>query len=169
MSRSWSLTSACVGALVTAFAATATAQDRNGGAAEGMVGYAGFTDESTISHTVFGGAAKWYLLPRVAVGPEIVYMIGPRDDRDLVVTGNVTFDFRPEPRVVTPFFVAGGGLFRHSDRFGGRTFSSTEGSFTGGGGVRVPLGGRLYLAPELRIGWEIHYRVDVALGWRQGR
>lgn len=83
-----------------------------------------------------------------------------------MLTGNVTFDLLFGTRPVTPFLVVGGGIFRHSDRFGGQTFSSTEGSFTAGGGVRIPIGERLYVAPELCIGWEPHYRLSVAVGWR---
>jgi hypothetical protein len=136
-------------------------------AAEGFLGHAGFLDDSTINHSVWGAAARWYVLPRVAIGPELVYLKGPRDDRDLVITGNVTFDFVASPSI-TPFLVAGGGIFRHSDKFSGRKFTSTEGTFTAGGGVRVPIGERLYIAPEFRVGWEPHYRVSVALGWRFG-
>jgi hypothetical protein len=136
-------------------------------AAEGFLGHAGFLDNATINHSVAGGGARWYVLPRVAIGPELVYFKGPREDRDLVVTGNVTFDFFAGPRI-TPFLVAGAGIFRHSETFGAQTFTSTEGSFTAGGGVRVPVGDRLYIAPEFRLGWEPHYRVTVALGWRFG-
>jgi hypothetical protein len=145
----------------SAFAQTAPAS------AEGFLGHAGFLDDATINHSVWGAAARWYVLPRVAVGPELVYFKGPRDDRDLVLTGNLTFDFVAGRRI-TPFLVAGGGLFRHTDKFSGQTFTSTEGTFTAGGGVRVPVGQHLYIAPELRVGWEPHYRVNVALGWRFG-
>ena len=154
-------------ACMIVLAPSAFAQGRRT-AAEGFAGYAGFIDDSTVHHSAFGGALRWYLLPRVAVGPELVYMKGPGDDRDLVFTGNVTFDFLSGPHAVTPFLVAGGGIFRHGDRFFGQTFSSTEGSFTAGGGVRIPIGERLYVAPEFRIGWEPHYRVSVAVGWRFG-
>jgi hypothetical protein len=163
MTRSIAVAAAAV--IVSGFAGSAVAQDRRAAAAEAAVGHAGFADDTTIGHTLVGGAARWYVLPRVAVGPELVYMVGPGDDRDLMLTGNVTFDFR-RGHVVTPFLVAGGGLFRHSDRFGGVAFSSTEGSFTGGGGVRLPLGRQLYVAPEVRLGWETHYRVSVSAGWR---
>lgn len=162
-----SLLAAVVAAFITMLAPAAYAQAQQTAAVEGIGGYAGFLDESVMHHSVLGGAARVYLLPRVAVGPELVYMKGPGDDRDLVLTGNVTFDFLSGPRV-TPFLVAGGGIFRHSDRFGAMTFSSTEGSFTSGGGVRIPIGERLYVAPEFRIGWEPHYRVSVAVGWRFG-
>ncbi len=135
--------------------------------ADGFVGYAGFVDDATIDHSVWGAAARWYVLPRVAIGPELVYFNGPRDEHDLVITGNVTFDVLARPRI-TPFLVAGGGIFRHSETFGTQTFTSSEGSFTAGGGVRVPIGARLYIAPEVRFGWELHYRVSLALGWRSG-
>jgi hypothetical protein len=155
-------------ALVTAGASPAFAQPRGGAAAEGSVGYAGFLDDTTITHTTWGGAARWYVLPGLAIGPELVYFKGPGDDRDLVLTGNVTFDVLVGARPMTPFLVAGGGVFRHSDKFGGSTFTSTEGSFTGGGGIRVAIGRQFYVAPEVRIGWEPHVRFSVAAGWRFG-
>ena len=129
-------------------------------------GYAGFLDDTTITHTVWGGSARWYLLPRLAIGPELIYFRGPRDDRDVVVTGNLTFDFLAGAHPVTPFVVGGGGFFRHRDKFGGATFTSTEGSFTGGAGVRLWIGRQFYVAPEFRIGWEPHVRISVAAGWR---
>jgi opacity protein-like surface antigen len=154
--------------LVIGVASSVSAQDRRNGSVEGIGGWAGFVDDDTIGHSVFGIAAKWNVSPRVALGPELVYMIGPRSDRDLMLTGNVTVDLFDRP--VTPFFVVGGGLFRHSDDFGGLglrgTFSSTEGAFTAGGGVRIAVNDRFYIAPEARLGWELHTRLSVAAGWR---
>ncbi len=127
-------------------------------------GYAGFVDDATISHRVMGGALRFHLSPRVSVGPELQYMIGPGTDRDLILTGNITFDLLPPSRKVTPFLVAGGGLFHHSDSFGGRTFSSSEGAFTAGGGVRAWVTDRVYVASEFRLGWELHARVSGTVG-----
>jgi hypothetical protein len=163
--RAW-LGVAAGAALFTALASPVFAQGRGGAAAEGVVGYAGFLDDTTIAHTVWGGSARWYLLPRLAIGPELIYFRGPRDDRDVVVTGNLTFDFLAGAHPVTPFVVGGGGFFRHRDKFGGATFTSTEGSFTGGAGVRLSIGRQFYVAPEFRIGWEPHVRISVAAGWR---
>ncbi len=140
---------------------------------EFVAGYAGFVDDATIDHTITGGALRLPLSPRVSVGPEVVYMIGPGRDRDVFLTGNVTFDLLPvrggrRPRV-GPFLVAGAGLFRHTDRFGQRDFSHVEAAATGGGGVRVWVSDRLYTAAEVRLGWELHYRVNGVLGvtlWR---
>lgn len=135
-------------------------------ALEIFAGYAGFVDDSTIPHTVFGGAGRVYLTQTLGVGPEFVYMRGPGSDRDLYLTGNVTWDMlRPlndAPRRVTPFLVAGGGLFRHTERFG----SGAEGAFTAGGGTRVRITDRVYGLADFRIGWEPHYRITGGIGVR---
>ncbi len=95
-------------------------------------------------------------------------MVGPGADRDLIVTGNVMFDVLAPtaagPRRVTPFLVAGGGLFRHSDRFPSGTFSSTEGAFTLGLGVRAWTTRRTFVAVDARLGWEPHLRVAATVG-----
>lgn len=131
-------------------------------------GYAGFVDESLINHGVIGGAARVQLGSRISVGPELTWMIGPGDDRDLFVLGNLTFDFVPQspgyPSRVSPYLIAGAGLFRHSDRFGNETFASNEGAFAAGGGVRVMLSERAYAAVDARGGWETHLRVTAAIG-----
>jgi hypothetical protein len=132
-------------------------------AVEFTAGYAGFVDEETIDHTVLGGALRVHLTPLISVGPELQYMIGPGDERDLILTGNVTIDVLR--RRVTPFVVFGGGLFHHSGEFG----SSTEGSFTAGPGVRGWLNDRVYVASELRLGWELHYRITGTVGVALGR
>ena len=153
--------------------AQSTTDSRPASAAELLVGYAGFADDATIDHTVVGGAARVYLSPRVAVGPELVFMRGPGSDRDLMLTGNLTFDLlRPrqgKPPRVSPFLVAGGGLFRHTDRFGGASFSSSEGAFTAGGGTRVWFTDRVYGVADFRVGWELHYRVNGGIGIALGK
>ena len=111
-------------------------------------GYAGFVDDATIDHGVFGGAARWQLTPRLGIGPEITYMIGPRFDRDLFVTGNVTWDLvraaPPRAGRVVPYVVGGAGFFRHFDRFGPNSFASNEGTFTAGRrGAGVGVAARL--------------------------
>lgn len=149
---------------------SARAQERPAPAVEFAAGWAGFADEGVVHHSVLGGAARFNLSPRIGIGPELVYMVGPGSDRDLFLTGNLTFDFfAPSPsRAVSPFVVVGGGLFRHNNDFFNGTYTSTEGAFTAGGGVRIALGERAYIAPEARAGWETHIRLTVALGWRVG-
>jgi len=141
-------------------------------AAEGAVGYAAFVDDSPIEHALFGGAVRVHLAPRHSIGPEVVYMRGPGFDRDWFVTANYTFDFVPQGdghqrRRVNPFVVAGGGFMRHTDQFFD-TFSTSEGSFTAGGGARVWLASRVYAVGEVRTGWEPHIRINGGIGlqWR---
>jgi hypothetical protein len=154
--------------IVLATTAPALAQSLPSAHAEVQTGWAGFVDESSIDHAVFGGAARVYLSPRIAVGPEIAYLRGPRFDRDLMLTGNLTFDVlgprRGRPLRATPFLTVGGGYERHSDRFGASTYSSSEGAFTGGGGVRIWLTDRVFGTIETRIGWELHMRVTGGIG-----
>ena len=155
-------------ALATNWAAPVAAQSRPAPVVEGAVGWAGFGDEGVIHHTLFGGAARVYLSRRFSVGPELAYMVGPGADRDLMVTGNVVFDVLAPtatgPRRVTPFLVAGGGLFRHSDRFPRGTFSSSEGAVTLGLGLRARTSQRTFVAVDARLGWEPHLRVAATMG-----
>ncbi len=159
-------------AILMAMAAPASAQSSPApagpaAAAEFIAGYAGFVDDATIDHALVGVAARWYVTRRLSVGPEVVYVRGPAFDRDLFVTGNLTYDLAGSggraPRVI-PFLAAGAGFMRHSDSVGGRTFSSSEGAFTAGGGVRIRMTARTFGAGDVRCGWELHCRVTGSLG-----
>lgn len=153
-------------ALPAAPALAQQSSERPPPAVELIGGYAGFVDDATIDHGVIGGSLRVYLSPRISVGPEIVYMRGPADDRDLFFTGNLTFDvLSPGPdRRVVPFLVAGGGFFRGSYSIGPQPFSYVEGAFTAGGGMRVPINDRWHALGEYRIGWELHQRVTGGVG-----
>jgi hypothetical protein len=147
------------------------AQDRPAPAFDLAAGWAGFADDGIVSEVPIGGAFRFYLSPRVSIGPEVTLISGDSHAHQ-VVTGNLTFDFRA-PRngipVVTPFVVVGGGMFRTSEGFADRPpFSATEGAFTVGGGIRAPLGDRVSGGIDARLGWEAHLRltgfVSVSLG-----
>jgi hypothetical protein len=137
-----------------------------------LAGHAGFADDATIEHSVFGGAARVYVTPRISLGPEITYMRGPNTDRDWYFLGNLTWDIRhPEagrPPLFSPFLIIGGGFFTHSDQFPSGTFTSSEGAFAGGGGTRIHFNDRLYAMGDFRIGWELHYRITGGIGVRVG-
>jgi opacity protein-like surface antigen len=160
--------------LVAGLSASASAQDRPRPAVELTVGWVGFVDDATVHERLVAAGVRWYVSPRVSLGPEISYMVGPRTLRDLLVTGNVVFDFvtprtGAPARPITPYLVAGAGIFSHGQKFAGRTFRSNEGGFTGGGGARIRISDRVYVAPEFRIGWEMHVRAAVTLGIRIGQ
>ena len=155
--------------LVAPMAKPAMAQNRAGPALELGAGWVGFADDGIVSERLVGAAARVYLLPQFSVGPEIVYIDGDNHNH-LTVTGNVTWDLvRPmDARHLTPFLVAGAGLFRTRESFFSGTFTSTEGAFTAGGGVRAPVGGRITVGIDARVGWELHLRVNGLIGLRLG-
>lgn len=127
-----------------------------------------FVDDDIARESLVGGAVRWYVSPRIAIGPEIGYIAGTGHSH-LIVTANVTWDItRPSSGRVTPFLVAGGGLFQTRQRFGSDTFTSHEGAFTAGGGVRVRTSSRVAVGVDARVGWELHTRVAGVLGVRLG-
>jgi hypothetical protein len=144
----------------------AAAQELPGRVVEVSGGFAGFVDESIIKHGTLGAAVRWNLGRRLSVGPEIVYMNGGPGDQDLFLTGKLVVDFMPA-RAASPYFVADGGLMVSRLTFvGASDFWFREGAVSFGGGTRINLSPRMFLAPEVRIGWEPHIRFTVILGWR---
>ena len=142
-------------------------------AVEVTAGYAAFVDDSAIGHSLVGGLARWQVTPRLSIGPEVTYMRGPRSDRDLFVTGNVTWDLvtqgAPRAGLVVPYVLGGAGFFRHFDKIGPLDFASNEGTFTAGGGARFWVTPRVYVGAEARVGWELHTRLAGTVGVQLGR
>jgi hypothetical protein len=159
--------------LAAPLAAQSMAPSGRATALDFSAGYAGFVDDATIDHAMIGAAARVYMTRRLSIGPEVVFMRGPGSDRDLFLTGNLTYDMVGErggrpPRVV-PYWVVGGGLGLHQARVGRQGFRYTEGALTGGGGVRVWVNDRVSVAGDLRLGWELHTRVAASVGIALGR
>jgi hypothetical protein len=158
---------ACV--LLAVMVDAAGAQEKPGPVAEVSAGWVGFADDGVVSEGLLGGSARFYLSPRIALGPEVVYIAG-QNHSHLMVTGNLTWDVLAptggRPRRVTPFLVAGGGLFQTRQSFPRGTFTSGEGAFTAGGGVRTAVGDRTTVGVDARIGWEPHLRVNGFVGVR---
>jgi hypothetical protein len=153
-------------------ALAASAQDRPSPSIDLSAGWVGFADDGIVSEGMFGGAGRFYLSPRIAIGPELIY-IGGDNHSHLVLTGNLTFDViapaagRAAP--VAPFFVVGGGMFQTRESFFGEDYTHTEGAFTAGGGVRAAVGQRVTVGIDARIGWEAHLRINGVVGVRLGR
>ena len=158
--------------LSSAFVSIAAAQARPSPVVEFAAGALFFPDDSTATEGFAGGTARFYVTPRVSVGPELSFVQGDNHDH-LILTGNVTYDFiGPEngrAARVTPFVVAGAGLFRTNEEFPSGPFSHNEGAFTAGAGVRALAGDRVTLGAEARIGWELHVRVNGFVGVRLGQ
>ena len=124
----------------------ASAQERPSPTLDFSAGWVGFADDGIVSEGMIGTAGRFYLSPRIALGPEFLY-IGGDDHSHLVLTGNLTFDViattagRLAP--ITPFLVVGGGMFQTRQSFANEDFTHTEGAFTAGGGVRAAMGDRV--------------------------
>jgi opacity protein-like surface antigen len=147
-----------------------TAPDVRPGATAGEFsgGYTAFFDDGVIDHGGVGGSARVYVAPRLSVGPELVYMIGPGNDRDVLLLANLTVDLR-RPRLglvgrVEPYLVAGAGLLRHSNSFGGYSSSGSSVAYSWGGGARVWVARRIYVASDIRAGWTPNVRVTGTVG-----
>ena len=157
--------------LAAPLAGLAAAQDRPGPAVEFAAGWVGFADDGIVSESLIGSAARWYPFRRISVGPEIAYIQGGRHSH-LMLTGNVTCDLlsptNGRPRRITPFVVVGGGLFQTREQFSNGTFTSREGAFTAGGGVRAFVGDRITIGVDTRVGWEAHVRVSGFIGLHLG-
>jgi hypothetical protein len=128
-----------------------------------------FGDDGVIIEPLIGGAARVYLSPRVSVGPELGFIRGEHHSH-LVLTGNLMFDVlapvNGRPRLVTPFVVVGGGLFRTQEQFFNQSYAHNEGAFTAGGGLRVRVGEYVTAGVEGRLGWELHFRLNAVVGVR---
>ena len=161
-----------LGLLLVPMAGPAAAQERPRAAVEFTPGWVGFADDGIVSEALVGGAARWYLGPRVSVGPEVVYIQGDNHSH-LIVTGNVSWDLLAptggRASRVTPFLIAGGGVFQTRETFPSETFTSSEGAFTAGGGIRVLVNDRVTIGMDARVGWELHVRLNGVVGVRLGR
>jgi hypothetical protein len=150
----------------------ASAQERPSPALDLSAGWVGFADDGVVSEGMIGGAGRFYLSPRIAFGPELLYISGENHSHT-VLTGNLTFDLTApsgsRPARVTPFLVGGGGMFQTRESFFGEDFTHTKGAFTAGGGLRVAVGDRVTVGVDARIGWETHLRVNGVIGVRLGR
>lgn len=136
--------------------------------AEGIAGWGGFIDEQWIDHLTIGGGVRARVTPRIALGPEVLYLRGPAGDRDLTLSGIVTIDLLGggSARRIAPYVVFGGGYLRSTQLTGTGPFTSGAGTVSGGGGVRIAVGERWFVAPEMRIGFQPELRIGAAVGVR---
>jgi hypothetical protein len=146
---------------------TAAAQDRPAPALDAHTAWFGFADDGVVSEAGFGAAFRWYVHPRIAIGPEAIYIQGD-NHHHFVLTGNLTVDLL-SGRALEPFIVVGGGMFQTHESFFDDAVTSTEGAFTAGGGVRGRVSDRVSIGLDARVGWETHIRVGGVVSVRLGR
>ena len=128
-------------------------------------GASGFGDELDTPHVVAGGSVRFYLTRRFSVEPELLYMRGSANDQDYVFTPGVAYDLTDPRGKVVPYIAGGVGAFHHRGRF----TSSTTWTATGGGGVKIFLTDRVFIAPDARLGVvgrsEMTARGTISLGY----
>jgi hypothetical protein len=136
-------------------------EDRAQGRVEvrGILGTATFYESDP--HDAFGALVDFRLASGLRVGPEILYHIGPGKDRDITSTFLMSYDFRRQKRV-TPFITSGAGVLHHT--YGRSTWTGLTAGF--GGGVKFTISRKLFVAPEVRLGWEPIGRAMVSIGYR---
>ena len=159
------VTGPLLGVLLIAAAAEAQHFDRL--ELKAIIGTSGFVDEVTDYYPVVGAAARVSLTRTFAIQPEFTYLRASARHQDYAFQTAAIWQFQPGGRL-QPYLVAAGGVRHSRFRFPGalrERFSSNE--FTGGGGVglRVDVGRRLWLSPEVRLGWEPIVRATVSLGY----
>ena len=125
----------------------------------GLFGSAAFFESQT--HKTVGATIDFRLAGGLRLGPELIYHIGPDQDRDITSTALVSYDFRRLKRV-TPFVTGGVGLLHHTEGRG----SSNSLTAGGGGGLKFAITQRLFVAGEVRAGWEPIARAMVGIGYR---
>ena len=170
MSRFQKVATAMLLALLTTVGSPARAEERPAPAVDLGAAWVGFADDGIASEPAFAGAFRWYVSPRLAVGPEVLYTHGDHHSH-LALTGNVTWDLLSEgrrPRVI-PFVVVGAGLFQTHETFFDDAVTSSEGAFTAGGGIRMRIGDRFGAGVDARVGWETHMRIGGFAAIRLGR
>lgn len=158
--------------MLLAMAPTAAAQERPAPAVDVEFAWYGFPDDGIVSEIGLGGDLRWYVSPRVSIGPELIYIAGSNHSH-FVATGNLTWDIRSPKNGVaastTPYLVIGGGMFQTRETFFRGPYTHTEGAFTAGGGVRSAVNQRVTIGVDARMGWEAHVRINGVVGVRLGR
>jgi hypothetical protein len=147
-------------------AGNAAAQERPGPAIDVTAGWAGFVDESIIDHASAGVSARVFVTPRLSLGPELTYMIGPGTDRDLFMMGAVVYEWPLLAARVVPYVMGSAGAMRHRSRFG--AFVGYTHAYAGGTGVRFRIADRVFAGGEVRLGIEPHFRMGGIVTIRAG-
>lgn len=140
---------------------------QHGWVGELSVGFTGLVDDATKGYRTAAASVRRHLSPRITIGPEVVVMsnAGHVRDRNIMLTGNVVID-ATDTRQVTPFVVAGLGIFWGRDQVRGGPYWSSDPAFTAGGGLRVRASEAISIVAEYRIGWELHQRITAGVSAR---
>jgi outer membrane protein with beta-barrel domain len=141
-----------------------------------IVGASDFgTDDESYPHFVVGAATRIRISRHWSIEPEFSYMRRSANDEDYVVQPNVVYEFHPRGTRVVPYLIGGVGIIRHQSVFHDTDFvtgapitydtSYKTWSASAGGGLKVFISKRLFVAPEARLGREPTARATVSIGY----
>src|SRR4030095_16651237 len=134
------------------------------------------TDDKSYPHLVVGAATRIRISRHWAIEPEFSYMRRSSNDEDYVVQPNVGYEFNSvgDGRAV-PYLIGGVGYIRHKSVFNGNDFvtgapetydtSYRTWSASAGGGLKIFVSKRLFIAPEARLGVQPTVRATVSIGY----
>jgi hypothetical protein len=133
---------------------------------KGSVGITRFSDDNE-HHLLTGVSARFYLTRRLSIEPEFQYLYLSSQHYDLGLIPNLVFDLAGE-RVV-PYVIGGVGLMYTRHDFGHFVSGEADPFFSVGGGVKVYVTEKWFVAPDVRFGFEPHWRLSAGIGytWRR--
>lgn len=134
----------------------------------GSAGLACFVDEAwcDVPHMAVGFTPHLYFSRSWSFAPEFLYARGSWD-YDLILLPSLAANLRSQG-AVRPYAIFGFGFLRHQDlRF--PSVSGTGWSLQGGIGVRIFVSPNVYVAPEMRLGWEPFFRLGATVGYVFGK
>jgi len=141
-----------------------------------IVGASDFGDEDeSYPHLVLGTAIRIPISRHWSIQPEFNYMRRSANDQDYVAQQNVVYEFNRLGDRVVPYLIGGVGVVRHKSVFHGSDFvtsapvtfdtSYTTWSASAGGGLKVFLSKRLFIAPEARLGRQPTAGAQISIGY----
>jgi len=143
-----------------------------------LAGVSTFTKdpENNYHHTMMGGAVRYYVTRHISFEPEVLFMWRGQNDRDVVITPHLAIDLLDPAKKVVPYVMVGVGvehrrdLIRYFDSFNGNQMLTERingfiWSANMGAGVKLFLGKRLFVAPEVRTGHEPSRRFTISIGY----
>lgn len=130
-------------------------------------GWAGFHDDDWTHNAVGGVTYQRRMSPHFLMGTEVAFVSNsdPRDRREIATNTLFIFELGSS-RTVRPYVLAGGGMRNERQRTEAGSNWIRHGTAGGGFGIKLAMGSRFYVAPEMRFGVNPAARTTVSIGYR---
>ncbi len=131
------------------------------------IGQGWFLDESAIRHDVVGIGVSRRASSRIWLKADLTHMRGPGSDRDWLLLGHVSFDVLADRHAAVPYFALGAGATRYTNSYFGRDTEEYGPVIMLTAGVRIRVGDRWFVAPEIASGAGPQTRLGITFGVRK--